>query len=296
VTTPAGAPTAETVGAQFVDLHAHSTASDGAASPSDLVAAARRANLAAIAITDHDTVAGVREATSAAARLGIRLVPGVELSAVDADGETHLLGLHLSDLDALDGQLAELRDMRRTRAERMVERLNALGVRVSMDDVLAQAAGGAIGRPHVARALIARGWAPDMRTAFDRYLAAGRPAFVPKDRLSLADAIAIVHRAGGLAVLAHPGAAATTQRITALAALGLDGVEVRHPSHDDAEIGRILSLTERLGLLPSGGSDWHGAADGPRTIGVMRVPAAVLERQDARVSELEARRAAHTGD
>jgi predicted metal-dependent phosphoesterase TrpH len=280
VTAP-GAPGAP---GAFVDLHAHSTASDGAASPADLVAAARQASLSAIAITDHDTVSGVPDASSAAARLGIRLVPGVELSAVDASGETHLLGLHLSDLDALDGRLAELRDMRRTRAERMVQRLNALGVRVTMEDVLREAAGGAIGRPHVARALVAKGWAPDMRTAFDRYLAAGRPAFVPKDRLSLADAIAMVHSAGGLAVLAHPGTSATAERLKALVALGLDGVEVRHPSHDDAQIGRLLALAERLELLPSGGSDWHGQADGTRALGVMRVPSEWLDRHDARLA------------
>jgi predicted metal-dependent phosphoesterase TrpH len=283
VTQSAAVP-AEAGGARFVDLHAHSTASDGAAPPAGLVAAARQAGLAAIALTDHDTVAGVREAVAAVAGNGLRVVPGVELSAVDASGETHLLGLHLADLDSLEARLAELRDMRRTRAERIVQRLNALGVRVMMEDVLAQAAGGAIGRPHVARALIAKGWAGDVRTAFDRYLAAGRPAFVPKDRLSLADAIGMVHRAGGVAVLAHPGASATLERLKALAALGLDGVEVRHPSHDDAEIGRILSLTERLGLLPSGGSDWHGQPDGSRALGVMRVPSEWLERQDARVA------------
>jgi 3',5'-nucleoside bisphosphate phosphatase len=174
--------------------------------------------------------------------------------------------------------------MRRTRAERIVQRLHALGMRITMDDVLAQAAGGAIGRPHIARALVAKGLAPDVRVAFDRYLAAGRPAFVPKDKLSLADAIAIVHRAGGLAVLAHPGVSATAERLKALAALGLDGVEVRHPSHDDAETARILSLTERLGLVPSGGSDWHGQADGLRALGAMRVPAEWLDRQDARMA------------
>jgi predicted metal-dependent phosphoesterase TrpH len=283
VSGPAGAPSGGS-SPRFVDLHAHSTASDGVATPVGLVAAARQAGLAAIALTDHDTVAGVREASAAGAAIGVRVVPGVELSAVDVSGETHLLGLHLADLDALDARLAELRDMRRTRAERIVQRLNALGVRVTMDDVLEQAAGGAIGRPHVARALIASGWAGDVRSAFDRYLAAGRPAYVPKDRLSLADAIAIVHRAGGMAVLAHPGACATAERLTALAALGLDGVEVRHPSHDEAEIARILTLTERLGLLPSGGSDWHGQPDGSRALGVMRVPSDWLERQDARVA------------
>jgi predicted metal-dependent phosphoesterase TrpH len=277
-----GAP-GEATSPRFVDLHAHSTASDGAASPSDLVSAAGQAGLSAIALTDHDTVAGVRAAATAAAAAGLRLVWGVELSAVDAAGETHLLGLHLTDLDLIDARLAELRDMRRARAERIVQRLNALGVRIAMEDVLAQAAGGAIGRPHVARALVAKGVAPDVRLAFDRYLAAGRPAFVPKEKLSLADAIAIVHRAGGLAVLAHPGASATSERLKALAALGLDGVEVRHPSHDDAEATRILALTERLGLVPSGGSDWHGQADGLRALGAMRVPAEWLERQDARI-------------
>ncbi|MFN2565318.1 MAG: PHP domain-containing protein [Gemmatimonadaceae bacterium] len=269
---------------QFIDLHAHSTASDGAASPSELVAAARQAGLSAIALTDHDSVAGVGEATAAGAAAGVRVVAGVELSAVDAAGETHLLGLHVADLAALDARLAELRDMRRTRAERIVQRLNALGVRVTVDDVLAHAAGGAIGRPHVARAIVAKGWAPDIRTAFDRYLGAGRPAFVAKDRLSLAEAIGIVHRAAGLAVLAHPGPSATPDRLKALIALGLDGVEVRHPSHDDAEIGRILSVSERLGLLPSGGSDWHGQADGARALGAMHVPAEWLARQDARLA------------
>jgi predicted metal-dependent phosphoesterase TrpH len=277
---------------RFVDLHAHSTASDGAATPSELVAAAHHLGLAAVALTDHDTIAGVRSAVAEGERVGIRVIAGVELSAVDASGETHLLGLHLRDLEAVDARLAELRDMRRTRAERIVQRLNALGVRVTMDDVLAQAAGGAIGRPHVARALIANGWAGDLRAAFDRYLAAGRPAYVPKERLSLADAIAIVHRARGLAVLAHPGPSATAERVKGLAALGLDGVEVRHPSHDEGETARILSVTERAGLVPSGGSDWHGQPDGARALGSMRVPASWLARQEERLARGGSRREA----
>ena len=278
-----GAP-GQTAAPGYVDLHSHSTASDGAATPTALVAAARQAGLAAVALTDHDTISGLREAAAAAAGSDLRVVPGVELSAVDATGETHLLGLHLAELAPLEARLAELREMRRVRAERIVQRLNALGVPVTMNDVLAQAAGGAIGRPHVARALIAHGWAEDIRGAFDRYLGAGRPAFVAKDRLSLADAIEMVRRAGGIAVLAHPGSTATVERLKALIALGLDGVEVRHPSHDDAESRRILALTERLGLLPSGGSDWHGQSDGARALGAMQVPADWLTRQDTRIA------------
>lgn len=264
----------------FVDLHCHSTASDGALPPAAVVDEAHRKGLAALALTDHDTVDGLAEAQAAGARLGIRIVPGVELSAVENDAETHLLGLHLRDVAIMEQRLRDLRDMRRARAERMVERLNALGVKVTMDAVLANAAGGAIGRPHVARAVVAVGAAADMREAFDRYLGNGRPACVGKDRLTMSDAIRMVHDAGGIAVLAHPGEAATRTRLSALAAQGLDGCEVRHPSHPDETIGRIGRVVEELGLLPSGGSDWHGTFDGWRTLGVMQVPFAWLERHD----------------
>lgn len=263
----------------FVDLHCHSTASDGALSPTAVVEEAQRKGLAALALTDHDTVAGIAEARAAGDRLGVRIVAGVELSAVEGNVETHLLGLHLQDVGTMEHQLGELREMRRLRAERMVERLNALGVQVTMDAVLANAAGGAIGRPHVARAVVAAGAAVDLREAFDRYLGNGRPAFVGKDRLAMTDAIRMVHDAGGIAVLAHPNEAATRARLTALAAVGLDGCEVRHPSHSDEAIGRIGRLVDDLGLLPSGGSDWHGTMDGWRTLGVMQVPAEWMERQ-----------------
>ena len=268
----------------FVDLHCHSTASDGALAPAAVVEEAHRKGLVALALTDHDTVDGLAEAQAAGERLGVRIVPGVELSAVENDAETHLLGLHLQDVATMKDRLAELRDMRRVRAERMVERLNALGVPVTMTQVLANAAGGAIGRPHVARAVVAVGSATDLRDAFDRYLGNGRPACVGKDRLSMPDAIRIVHDAGGIAVLAHPHEAATRARLTALAAQGLDGCEVRHPSHPDELIGRIGRLVDELGLLPSGGSDWHGTYDGWRTLGVMQVPRAWMDRQDAYVA------------
>jgi 3',5'-nucleoside bisphosphate phosphatase len=269
--------------AAFVDLHAHSTASDGSRSPADVVREAKRVGLAAIALTDHDTLDGISEATAIGAEVGVRVVPGVELSAVEGDTETHILGLHLSDTRELELRLVALREMRRSRAERIVARLNELGVRIDFASVLQQSAGGAIGRPHIARAMIAEGWAVDFRDAFERYLGNGRPAYIGKDRLAVADAIALIHRAGGLAILAHPAHSGTRERIAAFVSAGIDGVEVRHPSHSSDDTQRLLALVDHFSLVPSGGSDWHGAADGPRTLGMMRVPADWLGRQDGRV-------------
>lgn len=283
MTGPNGAGAGATPSA-FVDLHAHSTASDGAFAPAAVVEAARAAGLSALALTDHDTVAGVSEAREAARERGLRLVPGVELSAVEGEVETHVLGLHLSRPSEIEHGLAALRDMRRVRAERMVARLNELGVRITFAAVLDQAAGAAIGRPHVARALVQEGWASDIRDAFDRYLGNGRPAFIQKERLTMVDAIAMIHRAGGVAVVAHPGRGGTRERLEALAAVGLDGVEVLHPSHSAEDVARLRALADHLDLVPSGGSDWHGAREGPRTLGSMRVPEEWLERQDARVA------------
>ncbi len=257
----------------------HSTASDGSLPAAAVVEAAARAHLAAIALTDHDTLAGIPEARAAGERLGVRVVPGVELSAHDR-GEVHMLGLHISDFDLLESRLAGFREGRRMRAERIVRRLNELGVPVTMEGVLEHAGSGAIGRPHVARAIMALGRARDQREAFDRWLGFGRPAYVEKEYLPVRDAMALVHEAGGIAVLAHPGAAATRARLESLRELGLDGVEVRHPSHGSEDIARIGALAEHLHLLPSGGSDWHGASEGVRTIGCMNVPGSWLERQD----------------
>ena len=274
-----------------VDLHAHSTASDGSRSPTAVVAAAKAAGLSAIAITDHDTMDGVAEAVAAADKFGIRVVPGVELSATDGQREVHLLGLHIQRASAIEDSLRTFRERRHERAIQIVAKLNELGVPVSFDDVLARAGDAAIGRPHIARVLIEGAWARDSRDAFDRYLGSGRPAYVPKHRLSVADAIALVHAGGGLAILAHPGAEGRRETIERFAAHGLDGVEVRHPGHTTEDTNRLAALTEFFGLVPSGGSDWHGAGEGPRVLGVMRVPLSWLEQQDARV---EARRSAGT--
>lgn len=277
---------------EFIDLHTHSSASDGSRSPAEVVHAARAAGLSAIALTDHDTIGGLTEAVAAGAQVGVRVIYGVELSAVEGESETHVLGLHLSELTELEHRLTALREMRVTRAKRIVERLNQLGVRLTFEDVLREAAGGAVGRPHVARALIVIGACADFKEAFDRYIGNGRAAFVPKDRLSMTDAIAMIHRAGGLAVLAHPAQSGTRERLAALAALGLDGVEVLHPSHSWDDSQRLDALASELDLVRSGGSDWHGHSDGSRVLGVMRVPSVWLTQQESRAAARRSRRVA----
>lgn len=286
MTTDVGAPAAP---ALYVDLHAHSTASDGAHAPVVAVETAHRAGLAAFALTDHDTLAGIPEAQRTADALGLRLVPGVEMSVHQGAIEVHLLGLHIRDVSALQGRLEIYRDHRTARAREIVTRLNAIEVAVTVDAVLEAAAGGAVGRPHVAKALIAGGFVKDSREAFDRYLAAGKPAFVEKERLDIAEGIAIIHEAGGIAVIAHPGPEGRRERIEPLVALGLDGLEVRHPSHSGEDIKRLTALTDFFGLVPSGGSDWHGAMQGTRVLGAMQVPISWLEAQDARVAMVRAR-------
>lgn len=267
-----------------VDLHMHSTASDGARTPEEVAAAAHAAGLAAIALTDHDTVAGVNPARAAGARLGLRVITGVELSAEDEAREIHILGLHLERLELIEVAMTEFRATRIDRARRMVEELNRLGIPVTTESVFAQAGGGAVGRPHVARAVVAGGWAADPREVFDRWLGNGKPANVPKQRLDVSDAIRLIHDAGGLAIVAHPGVDCNRTRIERLVSLGLDGLEVRHPSHSADETRRLGAMVEHFRLVPSGGSDWHGAPDGPRTIGCMQVPYDVLERQEARLA------------
>lgn len=272
----------------FVDLHTHSTASDGTLPPEQVVAAAHAAGLSALALTDHDTLAGIPAAARAGETLGVRVVPGVELSAHDGDREIHILALHVTRLAVLESRLETFREGRTLRASQIVDRLRGLGVDISVDTVMQEANGAAVGRPHIARAMIREGAARDLRDAFDRYLGAGRPAFVPKQRLEVREAISIAHEAGGLAIWAHPGSDGRRARLEPLVALEIDGVEVRHPSHMLEDINRLAALTEFFGLVPSGGSDWHGLAEGTRNIGAMRIPAAWLKRQDAlRASRLQ---------
>jgi 3',5'-nucleoside bisphosphate phosphatase len=270
----------------FVDLHTHSTASDGTLAPEGVIEAAKRCGLTALALTDHDTIDGVHVARSEGDRLGVRVIAGVELSAFQDEHEVHLLALHLTHLEALEKRLSELRASRYTRAQKIVEKLNSLGIPLTLDEVLQQANGGAVGRPHVARALIARGVVHDFRDAFVKYLGNAGSAFVAKEHFSIEDAIAIAHEAGALAIWAHPGDGGRRERLEPLIAAGLDGLEIKHPSHSSEDIKRLQALADFFNLVPSGGSDWHGAPDGSRRLGIMNVPMEWLERQDERVASI----------
>jgi len=268
----------------FVDLQTHTTASDGALLPTAVVEAAKAADLAAIAITDHDTIDGLFEANAAGARLGVRIVPGVELSSHFEGEEMHMLGLHMRDLEAMATALSAFRVGRVDRSEQIVAILNRAGIPVTMEAVLRHADGGAVGRPHIARAMVEGGWVHEFREAFDKWIGAGKPAYVAKEFFAAADAVALIHSAGGIAVWAHPGEQATQARVGRLAALGLDAVEVLHPSHPPYVQNKILNAINDLGVLPSGGSDWHGTTDGYRRLGGQQVPMEWLTRQDALVA------------
>jgi predicted metal-dependent phosphoesterase TrpH len=270
---------------RWIDFHTHSTASDGSCAPALVVELAHRAGLSAIALTDHDTLGGVAAAQAAGETLGVRVVAGVELSALADEREMHLLGLHLQDLATIEATLATFRATRVARAEQIVAKLNSLGVLITAADVMREAGDGAVGRPHIARVMIGAGWVRDSREAFDRFLGSGKVAYVPKHRLLLAEAIELVHASGGLAVYAHPGPEGRRDRIEPLVSLGLDGIEVRHPSHSSEDVARLGALCDFFSLVPSGGSDWHGALEGSRVLGSQSVPYAWLERQEARVLE-----------
>jgi hypothetical protein len=232
-----------------------------------------------MALTDHDSIAGVAGARTRALQLGLDVVAGVELSAREADRETHILGLHLADLNVLETVLLRFRGARVERARLILARLRELGMDVPAEDVLREGDTGAIGRPHVARALVQRGYVPDVRAAFDRYLGAGRPAYVPKEALSVAAAVELIHRAGGIAVLAHPGADGTLARVAEMKSAGMDGVEVRHPGHSAEDVARLAAIADHLGLVMSGGSDWHGGGDNKRRLGGQEVPFEWMQEQ-----------------
>ena len=263
----------------------HSTASDGSVAPEAVVERARRAGLAAIALTDHDTVAGVPAAVAAGERVGVRVVGGCEFSAAAPWGEMHVLGYLLpTHSPELESFLERCRADRVRRAREMVERLRRLGVTMEFEHVLAEAGGGAVGRPHVARAVVRQGGAADVSDAFDRFLGRGRPAFVEKVLPGFREVADQVHAVGGLVSLAHPKERGTRGFLERLRGEGLDAVETRHPSHDPDLRARLTSIALDLGLLRTGGSDWHGDP-GPgemqSPLGSQQVPLEWLERLEA---------------
>ncbi len=286
-----------------IDLHTHTTASDGTLSPRELVAAAQEAGLEAVAITDHDTVAGLAEGLAAGRELGLEVVPGVEISMeVGLTGGAHLLGLWVRPADpGLLAGLERLQQARRQRTPRLLARLNELGLPLSLEEVLAQTKGGdaQVGRPHVARALVAKGLAGSVGEAFNRWLAAGAPAYVPKERLPAAQGIALVRGAGGVPVLAHPGLldldrAGLESLVLRLRGMGLEGLEAYYSEHDSATQRYLVSLAARLGLAVSGGSDFHGGTKPQvalgRGKGGLRVPAsllAALKQRRERIRRME---------
>lgn len=249
------------------DLHCHTTASDGALVPEALVELAAGRGVGTLAVTDHDTLASLPAAASAAAAHGMRLVFGVELSVRVPHGSMHLLGYFDEPAPpALLGWLEELRAGRVTRAERIVGRLGDLGAGVEMADVLARA-GGPVGRPHIADAMVAAGHVADRRQAFDRYLADGGPAWVPTQGLGPTEAIALVAEAGGASALAHPASLRLDgprlgSAVQRLAARGLGGIEVHRPEHHPERLRAYRRLAARFGLVATGGSDFHHP-DGP---------------------------------
>jgi predicted metal-dependent phosphoesterase TrpH len=244
----------------MIDLHLHTTASDGAFSPSELVARARTAGLTIIAITDHDTTAGACAARAPARQAGLELVPGIEISAVAEGRDVHMLGYFMDPASpVLAAFLERQRVERLRRIAEMGERLAALGCRVDVAAILDSAGSGrSVGRPQLADALVRAGYAADRDEAFARYLEFGAPAFVPRRGAGPADVIDIVHEAGGLVSMAHPGVTRRDDLIPALVARGLDAIEARHSDHDEATEARYRALARELGILVTAGSDYHG--------------------------------------
>ncbi len=250
----------------FADLHCHSTHSDGTLSPIELVEEAWRKGIKLLSLTDHDCLSGLPEAANEANRLGIDFIPGIELSARYKGGNLHILGYGFDPHNALLNQaLAQFQLERAQRNAKMLRKLQAFGLEVTLEEFLEVAGPSASpGRPHAARLLVEKGYCPDLQAAFAHYLSPGKPGFVPKYNFEPAAAIKLLHQAGGKAVLAHPctlnrTAQSLTQYVDRLKASGLDGVEAYNSAHHPEEAAHYLALAQELGLWITGGSDYHGA-------------------------------------
>lgn len=245
------------------DLHAHTNRSDGAHDPADLVEYAAGRGVDVLAITDHDTMAGVVEAQAAGRAIGVHVVPGIELSIKVPHGSMHLLG-YFDDAapEPLAGLIAGFGETRVERAREMVDRLNQMGVELDWDDVLDGAAGAPLGRPHIAEALMRAGHVTERREAFDLYLGDGRPAYVGSDGLGVEEGVSLVRESGGVPVLAHPGTLKLDDEhldpfVGRLARAGLAGIEVHRPEHTPDQFAGYGALARKYDLVPSGGSDYH---------------------------------------
>jgi 3',5'-nucleoside bisphosphate phosphatase len=248
-----------------IDLHLHTTVSDGRCTPHELVDRASRAGVTVMAVTDHDTVAAIPGVRSAAVALGIDVVAGIEITAVENGRDVHMLGYFMDPRHPeLEAFLAQQRAQRIARVEALGRRLAQLGMPIDLGPILLQAReqqGRSVGRPQVARAMIAAGYVPNTREAFDRWLATDRPAFVPRIGAEPREVIDIVHAAGGLVSLAHPGQTAVDSHIPAYVEAGLDAIEVYHPDHDPEAVTRYRNIASQRKLLATGGSDFHGDPD-----------------------------------
>ena len=271
-----------------VDLHAHTTASDGALTPRELVRLAARHGVRVLAVTDHDSTEGLAEAIDEAAHHGIEIVPGLEINTDVPGAEIHVLGYYVDrHAEWFQAFLREQRAERVARVHRIVERLTELGMPLTAEEVFAVCREGSPGRPHVAQAMVRRGYVKSVREAFDRWLRADGPANVPRRRLTPVEAVAVIRRAGGVPVLAHPGLAHRDAMIPELVEAGLAGIETYYPEHSAAQVTAYRSMCERLHLVATGGSDYHGSHTGrAATLGTPRVPLEVWEALRAKARAL----------
>ena len=262
------------------DLHTHTTASDGVYAPRELIRLSKEAGLAGIAVTDHDTFGGLDEAAEAGREFAVEVVPGVELTSYAGKTEVHVVGLFVdpgSDAEAVE-KVASLRSRRRKRMLEMIAKLDKMGVHVEPEDVMALAPDDAsVGRPHLATALVSAGHVADASEAFDRYIGNTSPVYVPKARLEPEEAIRLVKRLGGLPIFAHPAVSKLDGRLPEFKDVGLGGIEVWHPRHGPSDIERYSRLAETHGLVPSGGSDFHGPGRTEAPLGCFKIGREVLD-------------------
>lgn len=273
---------------RFADLHLHTQFSDGTFTPEELVAQAQKNGLVCIALTDHDTVEGCARAAAACAAVSMEFIPGAELTAEHADTEVHIIGYFLDTTNAtLLDRIAQFQTVRMRRIHEMVAALNRQGLPLKAEAVFALANCKSPGRPHVARALVKEKLIGSLDEAFERYLKRGKPAWVPKTKMSAMESIGLIHQAGGLAVMAHPGLNRTDEIIPDLVKAGLDGIECFHTKHSTVMSERYLEIAEKHHLLVTGGSDCHGFSKNKPLIGTVRLPYEHVEKLRAARQKLQ---------